>query len=77
MSGPHSAPTAASCPADTSPLKANRVAVERGHGNGSMTVMDCGGSHAIGEGARSECYVMVKERAQLWVGSGRDEDDKR
>jgi hypothetical protein len=27
--------------------------------------------------ARSECYVMAKERAQLRVRSGRDEDDRR
>jgi hypothetical protein len=42
-------------------------------------VMVCGGAirSAKERGARSECYTVEKERAQLWVGSGRDEDDKR
>jgi hypothetical protein len=35
----HPSSFAASWPAVTSSLKANLVAVERGHGNGSMTVM--------------------------------------
>jgi hypothetical protein len=28
-------------------------------------------------GARSECYAIAKERAQLWAESRRDEDDMR
>jgi hypothetical protein len=35
---------AANWPAVTSSLRASLVAVERGHGNGSMTVMVCGGA---------------------------------
>jgi hypothetical protein len=35
---------AAIWPAFTSSLRANLIAVERGHGNGPITVMDCGGA---------------------------------
>jgi hypothetical protein len=57
----------ASWPADTSSLRANRVAVERGHDNGSMTVMDCGGAMRLAEecGARNKCYAVAEEQAQL------------
>jgi hypothetical protein len=72
---------ATSWPAVTNSLRASIITIERGHGSGSITVMDCGGAVRIGEakesGARSECYAIAKERAQLWVGSGRDEDDRR
>jgi hypothetical protein len=43
---------AASWPAFTSSLRANLVAVERGHDNWSITVMDCGGAMRVGEGMR-------------------------
>jgi hypothetical protein len=39
-----------SWPAFTSLLKANLVAVERGHGSGSITVMGCEGAMSIDEG---------------------------
>jgi hypothetical protein len=42
-----------SWPAVTNSLRASLVAVERGHGSGSMMVMDCGGAIRIGEGAWS------------------------
>jgi hypothetical protein len=44
---------AASWPAVTNSLRASLVAAERGHGSGSITVMDCGGAMRIGEGAQS------------------------
>jgi hypothetical protein len=42
----------ASWPPFSSSCSANAVTVERGHGSGSITVMDCGGAMPIGEGAR-------------------------
>jgi hypothetical protein len=44
---------AASWLAVTSSLRESLVAVERGHGNGSMMVMGWGGAMRIGEGARN------------------------
>jgi hypothetical protein len=57
-------------------LRASLVAVERGHDNGSMTVMVCGGAVRSMEEceARRKCYAMAKEQVRL--GSGRGEDDK-
>jgi hypothetical protein len=58
----------ASWPAFTSSLKASLVAVERGHGSGSITVMGCWRAMRISEGARrrSERWAEAKGRAVLW-----------
>jgi hypothetical protein len=45
---------AASWPAFNGSLRANLVAVERGDGNGSITVMDCGGAMRVGEGMQGD-----------------------
>jgi hypothetical protein len=68
---------AANWSAVTSSLRASLVTVERGHDNGSMTVMICGGAMRSAEEreARRKCYAMAKEQVRL--GSERDEDDKR
>jgi hypothetical protein len=42
----------ASWPPFTSSLKTNLITIERLHGSGSSTVIDCGGAMSIGEGAR-------------------------
>jgi hypothetical protein len=40
----------ASWPPFSSSCSANSVTVEQGHGNGSITVMGCGGAMPVGEG---------------------------
>jgi hypothetical protein len=49
---------AASWPAVTNSLRVSLVAVERGHGSGSMMVMDRGGAIRIVEGAWSAKQVL-------------------
>jgi hypothetical protein len=49
---------AASWPAVTNSLRANLVAVERGHDSGLMMVMDNGGAMRIGEGVWSAKRVL-------------------
>jgi hypothetical protein len=53
---------AASCPAFTSSLKANLVAVERGHGSGSITTMGCGGAMPVDERARRQSEHYARRR---------------
>jgi hypothetical protein len=52
---------AASWLAVTISLRAILVAVERGHGSGSITVMDCGGAMQIGEEAQSAKQLLGKD----------------
>jgi hypothetical protein len=71
---------AANWPAFTSSLKANLVAIERGHDNGSITVMCCGGPWRLvkecGEAKRTTTQGEGA-RALPWVGGERDEGDGR
>jgi hypothetical protein len=68
---------AASWPAFTNSLRANLVAVERGHDNGSTMMMGCGGAIRTSGGAQrqSEQGMKANGRAVLrneGEGSGGD-----
>jgi hypothetical protein len=71
----------ANWPPFSSSCSANSVTVERGHGSGSSTWIDCGGAIAVGgsewkrEGQRT--LGGTKGRAVLWSGSKKDGSDGR
>jgi hypothetical protein len=52
----------ASWPAVTNSLRVSLVAVERGHGSGSMMVMDCGGAMRISEGGLEREANAIRRR---------------
>jgi hypothetical protein len=59
--GGHPSSFATNWLAVTSSLRANLVAVERGHGSGSVTVMDCRGAMRIDGEARGARQVLGED----------------